>query len=258
MTISEWPVAPCIVSTSRTSVPALGRDVDDERGVRRLRELGVVLGARDEDREAAPRRALRDEPLVAVDDPLVAVLVRRASDERRVGAGDLGLGHREAGHRDAVAERPEVLLLLLVGPPVQQRVHVALVGRLAVEDERAVVRLRRLGLHHRELDVAEAHAAPLLRHVRQPQPDLREPARGASGGSRCSRRASSTTPSSSKPSSGRLDDVVDEGPDPSADLLELGCEGEVDGHAVLPGRTPPPYRSFVRCHATDALIQASA
>ena len=32
--------------------------------------------------------------------------------------------------------------------------------------------LGRLGLHHRELDVAEAHAAPLLRHVRQPEPPL--------------------------------------------------------------------------------------
>ena len=69
-----------------------------------------------------------------------------------------------------VAQRPEVLLLLLVGRPVQQGVHVALVGRLAVEHERAVAGLGRLGLHHGELDVAEAHAAPLLGHVRQPQP----------------------------------------------------------------------------------------
>ena len=54
-------------------------------------------------------------------------------DQRRVGAGHLGLGHREARAGRALAQRPEVLLLLLVGAPVQQRVHVALVGRLGVE-----------------------------------------------------------------------------------------------------------------------------
>ena len=31
---------------------------------------------------------------------------------------------------------------------------------------------------------------------------------------------------------GGLDDLVDEGPDPQSDLLELGREGEVDAHVV--------------------------
>ena len=48
--------------------------------------------------------------------------------------------------------------------------HVALVRSLAVQDPRPVVRLGRLGLHHRQLDVAEPHTAPLLGHVRQPEP----------------------------------------------------------------------------------------
>ena len=45
MTISEWPAGPCIVSISRTSFQPVARQVDDERGVRRLRDLGLVLGA---------------------------------------------------------------------------------------------------------------------------------------------------------------------------------------------------------------------
>ena len=97
MTISEWPVPPCMVSTSRTSVPARRRDVDDERRVGRLRKVGVVLGAGDEDGERGAA-GVGDEPLVAVDHPLVAVLHRGGADQRRVGAGDLGLGHREAAH----------------------------------------------------------------------------------------------------------------------------------------------------------------
>ena len=130
---------------------------------------GIVLGARDEDGEAGAAR-VGDEPLVSVDHPVVAVADGAGLDQRRIGAGHLRLGHGEAAHRHALAERAQVLLLLLVGRPVQQRVHVAFVGRLAVQHPRAVVALGRLGLHHRELDVAETHAAPFLRHVRQPQP----------------------------------------------------------------------------------------
>ena len=147
--------------------PPLARQVDDERRVRRLRQVRVVLGAGDEDGEVGPV-GVGDEPLVPVEHPLLAVLVALGLDQRRVGAGDLRLGHGEARPRRALAQRPQVLLLLLVGAPVQQRVHVALVGRLAVEHPRPVRRLGRLGLDHRQLHVAEAHAAPLGGHVRQP------------------------------------------------------------------------------------------
>ena len=85
MTISEWPVEPCIVSTSRTSFQPSCGQVDDERGVRGLLDLGLVLGAAHEDREARAAGAA-DEPLVAVDDPLVAVLVPVRADQRRVRA----------------------------------------------------------------------------------------------------------------------------------------------------------------------------
>ena len=210
--------------------PAVGGQVDEERRVRRLRQVGVVLGAGDEDGEVGPV-GVGDEPLVPVDHPLLAVLVALRLDQRRVGAGDLGLGHREARPRRALAQRAQVLLLLLVGAPVQQGVHVALVGRLAVEHPRAVVRLRRLGLHHRQLDVAEPHAAPLRRHVRQPEPGVPgllahpDAARRSTpcGRSRCRLLVVDLL-------LGRLDHVVDERPHPGPDLLELGREAEVDRH----------------------------
>ena len=116
----------------------------------------------------APRRA-RDEPLVAVDDPVVAVADGARLDERRVGAGDLGLGHREARAHDAVAEGLQVLLLLRLGRPVEERVHVALVGRLGVESVGTEGGLRGLGRDGRHGDVSEAHPAVLLRHVREPE-----------------------------------------------------------------------------------------
>ncbi len=40
-------------------LPALGRDVDDERRVGGLRQVGVVLGPRDQDREVGAARARR-------------------------------------------------------------------------------------------------------------------------------------------------------------------------------------------------------
>ena len=86
-------------------LPAGPVGLDDEGRVGGLGEVGVVLGAGDEDGElGSPGPG--DEPLVAVDHPLVAVLVGASLDERGVGAGDLGLGHGEARPGDPVAQRP--------------------------------------------------------------------------------------------------------------------------------------------------------
>ena len=52
--------------------PAVGGEVDDEGGVRRLGDIGVLLGADDEDGEVGAV-GVGDEPLVAVDHPLVTV-----------------------------------------------------------------------------------------------------------------------------------------------------------------------------------------
>ena len=155
--------------------PPVGGEIDDEGGVGRLWEVGVVLGPGDEDREVGPV-GVGNEPLVTVEHPLLAVLVPLGLDQRRVGTGHLRLGHREARPHPSLTQWLEVLLLLLVGGPVEQRVHVALVRGLTVEDPRAVVGLGRLGLHHRQFHMAEAHPAPFLGHVGEPEVPPRWPA----------------------------------------------------------------------------------
>jgi hypothetical protein len=165
---------------------------------------------------------------VAVDDPLVAVLVRPGLDERRVGAGDLGLGHREAGGLDALAEGLQVVLLLLLGCPVEEGVHVALVGGLAVEHPGAQAGLGRLRLDHGQLDVAEPHAAPLLGHVGEP--DARLLRLGPHADQDADVVLAADVLDGPDLSLARLDDLLHEGADPGADVLDLGGEGEVDAH----------------------------
>ncbi len=148
-------------------VPALRRNVDNERRVGRLRKLGVVLGAGDEDGEAGPV-GIGDEPLVAVDHPLLSILIGVGLNECRVRARHLRFGHGETRPGPTLAQRFQILLGLLRRGPVQQGVHVALVRGLAIEHPRSVVRTGGFGLHHGQVDVTQAHAAPLRRHVRQP------------------------------------------------------------------------------------------
>ena len=229
MRISECPVPPCIVSIWRTSVqPSDGRSTMNAV-LAACGQVRVVLGAGDEDGEVGPV-GVGDEPLVPVEHPLLAVLVALGLDQRRIRPGHLGLGHGEARPARAGAQRAEVLLLLLVRAPVQQRVHVALVGRLAVEDPRAVRRLGRLGLDHRQLDVPEAHAAPLLRHVGQPDAGLLGLLAHVHEGTDVRLAVVLLEVLVVDLLLRRLDHVVDERAHPGADLLELGREAEVDGH----------------------------
>ena len=152
-------------------LPTFGRDIDEERRVARLRRVRVGVGAGDEDREARTLRA-GDEPLVAVDHPVVTVLHRCRQDARGIRASNLRLRHREARSRSAFGERTQVSLFLIVVRVVQQRVHVAFVGRLRVQHERPHAGAPRLGRDERHGDMTETHAAPLFRHVRVPQPKL--------------------------------------------------------------------------------------
>jgi len=55
----------------------------------RLRRIGVRIRPGDDDREGGPARA-GDEPLVTVQDPVIAVTHGLRLDAGRVGAGDLG------------------------------------------------------------------------------------------------------------------------------------------------------------------------
>ncbi len=215
-------------------VPALGGEIDEERRVgaaRARRDVG--LGPGDQDGELGPAR-VGDEPLVAVDDPLVPVLLGPGLNEGRIGARHLGLGHGEAGHGGALAQAAQVVVLLRVGAPVQQRVHVALVGGHAVEDPWPEARLAGFGLHHGQLHVPEPHAAPLHRHVGQPQAD----ALGLLAQLQDRDEVLVTSGDLAlvvEPLDPRHHRVLDEGAHPGTDLLVLGGKGEVDGHVRLPG-----------------------
>ena len=209
--------------------PALGRDVHDEGGVGGLGQIGVVLGPGNHDREARPM-GVGDEPLVAVDHPLLAVLVGVGADEGRIRPGDLGFGHGEARPGAPGTQPLEVLLLLLVGAPVQQGVHVALVGGLAVEHPWPVVRLRRFGLHHRQLDVTQTHASPLLGHVGKPQSDRLRLVAQCDQLSYVRVAIGVLEIALADPRLCGLDLSLDEVADLPPDPFEFGREAEVDAH----------------------------
>ena len=100
MRISEWPVEPCMVSISRTSFqPSDG-----------MSTMNAVLAACGMSGSSSVR-AMRMAKLArwAPEMNHLWPLMTHSSpswygvglDQRRVGAGDLGLGHREAGPRRA-------------------------------------------------------------------------------------------------------------------------------------------------------------
>ena len=211
-------------------VPTLGGQIDQERRVGGLGQIRVVFGARDENREVGTV-GVGDEPLVPVEHPLLAVLVAVGADQCGVGACDFRFGHRETRPGGALRQRPEVGLLLLVGAPVQQRVHVALIRGLTVEHPRAVVALRRFGLHHGELDMAKAHTAPILGHMGQPEALLE--GKLAQLDQLLDAGLSREGLVVAMPVDlifGRLHHLGDERADTVSDVFELGGEGEVDGH----------------------------
>ena len=132
---------------------------------------------------------------------------------------------------------------------MQQCVHVALVGCLAIEDPRSVVRLRRLSLDHREFDVAEPHAAPLLWHVRQPNTGLERLFAQADerGDSIVSTEWLADFVAlgvlAFDPMLLGLDHIGDESADLHPDRFKFGAEGEINRHNNQPDRCHQPIRS---------------
>jgi hypothetical protein len=76
-------------------VETLTGDVHDETGVCRLRNLGIIFGSGDQQCKLGTT-STGDEPLVAIDDPFVTVLIGMRTNERRIAARHFGLRHRKA------------------------------------------------------------------------------------------------------------------------------------------------------------------
>ena len=108
----------------------------DHRLLRVARRLRVGLAHEDVDL-AARIAGTADPPLAAVDDVVVAVTLDARGDVGRVARRDRRLGHREGAADLAVQQRLKPALLVFGQAVAFDRLHVAGVGRRAVEDLRA-------------------------------------------------------------------------------------------------------------------------
>ena len=104
-----------------------------------------------------------------VDHPLVPVAHGAGPQERRIRAGDLGLGHGEERAHVAGDERAEEAALLVVRPEQVEDLRVARVRRLAAEHELRVRRAADLLVEARVVEEPEPRASRVRRHVRRPQ-----------------------------------------------------------------------------------------
>ena len=203
---------------------------DEHRGA--LVGAGVGLGDGHDDEEVGDR-GVRGEPLVAVEDPPVAVALCMRAQLGRVRARALGLGHREGRLEVARQQRVQPALLLLVGPGQREDLGVARVGRLVAERVGRERRRPQDLVHEAELDLAEALPAEVRRQVRRPQP--------AALDLLLQRRVDPVQRRLVEVGGDGLDRpdlLAHEGAHPFQLLFELGVGREVPGHgfAVLRGR----------------------
>ena len=88
--------------------------------------LGIGMGDADEqDHLGIGMRGAAGEPLMAIDDVIIAVAIDARGQLGRIRAGDLGLGHADAGADLAGEQRLEPRLLLLGGAELREHLHVA-------------------------------------------------------------------------------------------------------------------------------------
>ena len=141
--------------------------VEEERGEPAAR---IVRGAREQNEMVGDARA-GDEPLVAVDHPGVALLLRAGADHAGIGAAaGRGLGHGEGGAHLAVDDGSQPFVLLRTVSHQREQIHIAVVGRGAVERERPEDRTIRFLVHRGPADDRQRHPAIGLRRLRRPQP----------------------------------------------------------------------------------------
>ncbi|CAB5009461.1 unannotated protein [freshwater metagenome] len=142
------------------------RGHDEDRRVAMRTVFGVGLG---EDEDDVCHRAVRHEPLVSIEHPLVAVEGGGGRDARGVGTREEGFGQREGTRDLAPHVRPEPAVLLGIVRPVGEQLHVAAVGCLHAEDGHRKHRPTDLFRHQCQLHLPEAWPTEVLVEERAPQ-----------------------------------------------------------------------------------------
>ena len=111
-----------------------------------------------------------DEPFAAAHDVAVVALLRARQHHAGIGAGaGRRLGHHEGRAHLALDDGAEEFLLLLGRADLAEQVHVAVVGRHAIDGERAEDRARGFLVERRPGDDGKRHAAEFLGRLRRPQ-----------------------------------------------------------------------------------------
>src|SRR5262245_16429299 len=129
----------------------------------------IVRGAGNQN-EMIGNAGAGDEPLMAADHPAVALLLSAGTDHAGIGAAaGRGLGHRKSRAHFALDDRAQPLVLLRRRADQRQHIHIAVIGRRAIEHDRAEDRAVRLLIHRGPADDRQTHAAEILRCLRRPQ-----------------------------------------------------------------------------------------
>ena len=131
--------------------------------------VGRLLGPAHDDEEVGGQ-AVRGEPLVAVDDPVVALAHGRGLNGARVRARVLRFGHGEARLHRPLDQRQQPLALLLLGAVLHQHGLVARVRRHHAEERGRAHRVGQDLVHVGVGHEVEPHPAVLGREVGGPQP----------------------------------------------------------------------------------------
>ncbi len=200
-------------------------------------------------------------PLVTVDHPLVAVEHRGRLEPGGVGAGGAGLGHREAAAGLALEQRPEPAVALLLRPVLREDLHVAGVGRRAVEHHRRDQAPAHVLAEEPVVEVRQARPVLRVRHEEVPQA-VRARTRAQLDQDRGVRNARPDLIVEGGERLGlhRLDVLADEGANAFAERLDLGRGGEV--HAPQANRRKRrrerPHRVADRTPPTASRVPCSA
>ena len=132
----------------------------------------VVAGARQQD-EMRGAVSAGDEPFAAGDDVFAALLLGLGADHRGIGAAaGRRLRHRERRAHFSLDDRLEPFLFLLRRADQLEHVHVAVVGRHAIDRQRAEQATRGFLVDRGPSHYRQVHAAIFLGRLRRPQAGL--------------------------------------------------------------------------------------